>query len=286
MIVLKDDYGLEKVIADNPTSKIGRFFINLKMFEKKYSFHQGHKDIITALRDEGCDIIVFEVFNFRKLEHDSGRDNSYVIGTTVYNHTFTINSCKNYLDVDYLVFATNKPDIYKVTNEIKEKVNNRLIEENYQINFQLTEKEMEAIYYLALWGETRPISKSLVYAYPLNGNFYFHAWKQYKEKYFGDTIILVPLTCNTNGLVYTNSSFYLSFINENLNKDILEFSKYINKLSDKDWKNEQMINLEAFNLGGTIQYRIINFETYNAINIKYIGKSNGQVGFDRIINND
>jgi len=282
MIVLND--GLAQVYADNPDKKVGKTLINKNIFNNKECFHKGHKNIISALRNEGCEIIVFEVLDTEFLYNKIVK-NKVIVDDNIYDHTYTINYCNDFLDIDYLIFTDVSTWDYNIPIEITQLINNRLLADDYKKLFQLTDIEYRGFKNIVLWGELRPPLGNLTNAYVLDGCFRYHAFKFYREKYSDINIVLLDNTYDKDGIHYVGHIPTLKEFQKDLNKDIRLFSQYFNSLTDIEMQNEDLLNNKASSLNGTItSFRKFKIDNDIILHIVYQGQSNAHIKFEKRFN--
>lgn len=274
MIILHADRGLEQVVKENPTSKVGLMYIYTDIFNKDKTFHPGYKIVSDKLIQAGCDIIVCLIFDWKKFA--SITKNSIYTPIENIEQPKSVTSCNEDLGIDYLIFI----DDYNFTfdSEQIQIIKDNLLIEDYKTQLELTDLEYSTLVDVTQWSmsqpTTRPVTRAAIFY-----SFHYSAFKHYKEKYENYEVILVNEIFDADGYLYEQRDFIL----EEPNEDIRSFSKYLSKLDDIKWKEEQDIITKATSLGGTATYRTMNFNNDDMIEIKYTGIRNGSIIFKRIV---
>lgn len=271
MIAIYDTAGIEKLFADNPGKKIGKFVISEDYFLKKHTkINKADKACMAALRAHGCDIIVLHLIvldiclNGKQIELDY--DNQ--------EHIDRLQKIWDYLEPDYIILHSQ--DFYDsliATDEIRQKIDQVVLDENYQEYYQLTDKELVYLKQRLYWVEL--FHYPFVYMDASKAGYQFnYIIEEYRRKKYSITTLLVDWLHDEAFLPYASDIRLIEDYKLDINQDIIQFASFIKNLSYSELSYENLME-KATTMGG----QLINYKNFDSIDrhviyITYRGLSN------------
>jgi len=270
MKIFTERDSLLKILKDNPTKKIGKLCLERIVFEKQKQFHPAHKNFITTLKNNGCDLVVMDVMNLSIMLEKVGMffgydgfvkngkpDTKSILDETI-NLDKTIQSAEKYLEVDYLVIYKNDwYDKLKLKSEDKKIIEERLLKENYKEKYQLIDDQYNFFKWQTLAYSTTIDNiniNTLPFVFVLSKRptyMHIYAEKHYREKYFNNEVVLSPWAYDKDFMPYTLSNKKL-LLYKLQNKELKEFSKFIHDTDFKILMNKNIVEQFAKQLNGKL----------------------------------
>lgn len=275
MVVLtnKKQDKIESIVASNPGKIIGKHSMPLSFFQQGYFFDDSHRAMIAKLREEGCDIVIFEVSDYKTfIKH---QDPTYVRNHVLPDISEILEDIENNFDLDYLIFTTdvetNEYPAYDGTEA--QDIYDILDAENYKNIYSMTDEEYTALKkYCVMTRPPMTYQENIINLYyDAPSCYYYRAFIHYIEKYLGRTAVLLPVVFDETGIPLLGDLSVVEHYSEAFNSDLREFSLFVNGLSDDDFKSIVVPEVKAIELGGTMTSRTVNLTDSTLVELTFVG---------------